>query len=408
MMEKIDGLRVFLYHQPIGTLSRLPGDKYLFSFDQDYIENPMRPTLSLSFKDIFGDLITDIKMTRARLPPFFSNLLPEGLLRDYLAHRAHLNPKHEFYFLWMLGKDLPGALTIRAIEGDEIPFQFHITSLKNEATKEIPLRFSLAGIQLKFSALQKNEHGLVIPANGVGGQWIVKLPHSVFAGVPENEYSMMELARRIGVDVPETFLIPIEEIQGLPKDLGRMSNKVFAIKRFDRTEGGEKIHIEDFAQVFGVFPEKKYTNASYRNIADVIWKEIGEAGIVEFIKRFVFNALIGNGDMHLKNWSLLYRGKNTPSLAPAYDFVSTILYLPEDKLALNFVDSKEFSSLTLDQFKRFASKTQLPEKLVLNTVQETVQAFSEAWKTIKDLPLEEEVRKAILTHLDTIPLWKKS
>ena len=126
---------------------------------------------------------------------------------------------------------------------------------------------------------------------------------------------------------------------------------------------------------------------------------------MEFIKRFVFNALIGNGDMHLKNWSLIYREKNKASLAPAYDFVSTILYLPEDWLALNFVDSKDFGSLTLNQFKRFASKAQLSEKLVLDTVGETIERFSESWKTIKDLPLKEDVRNAILNHLKTIPLW---
>jgi serine/threonine-protein kinase HipA len=216
---------------------------------------------------------------------------------------------------------------------------------------------------------------------------------------------MMELARKVGIDVPKIVLHPLEKLQGLPKELSQLGNHAFAIKRFDRTEDGNKIHIEDFAQVFGVYPEKKYRNASYRNIAEVIWKEIGTTGITEFIRRFVFNALIGNGDMHLKNWSLIYKEKNKAMLAPAYDFVSTILYLPEDKLALNFVDSKDFNSLTSNQFKRFAAKAQIPEHLVLYTVEETVQAFSEAWKTIKDLPLKEDVRKAILNHLKKIPIW---
>ena len=112
--------------------------------------------------------------------------------------------------------------------------------------------------------------------------------------------------------------------------------------------------------------------------------------------------------MHLKNWSLIYKEKNKASLAPAYDFVSTIPYLPEDKLALNFVDSKDFESLTMDQFKRFAAKAFLSEKLVLNTVQETVQAFSEAWKKVNELPLNKEVHNAILKHLKTIPLWNST
>jgi len=229
---------------------------------------------------------------------------------------------------------------------------------------------------------------LIIPADGIGGGWIIKLPHTTFQGVPENEYTMMELARQVGIDVPETILLPINELQGLPKGFERLGDYVFGIKRFDRTENGDRIHIEDFAQVFGVYPEKKYKNASYRNIAEVIQGETEEAGLIEFIRRFVFNALIGNGDMHLKNWSMIYKEKNKASLAPAYDFVSTILYLPEDKLALKFVDNKDFESLTLDQLKKFTAKALLSEKLVLDTVKETVQAFSEAWKTVKDLPVK--------------------
>lgn len=407
-MPNITLLRVLLYNEPIGTLTRLPGDKYLFAFDEEYINNPNRPILSLSFKDILGDLITDIKITRTRLPPFFSNLLPEGPLREYLAKRANSDPQHEFFLLWMLGQDLPGALTIQPMDDHELPAWRDDMRLASEKKKDSPLRFSLAGVQLKFSAIKKPGHGLTIPTNGVGGGWIVKLPHTEFPEVPENEYTMMELARRVGIEVPQTALYPIEKLEGLPQELQRTGNHVFVIKRFDRTASENRIHIEDFAQVFGVYPEKKYTSASYRNIAEVIWKETGETGIVEFIRRFVFNALIGNGDMHLKNWSLIYREKNKAALAPAYDLVSTILYLPGDTLALNFVDSKDFGSLTLAQFKRFAGKARLPEKLVLNTVQETVQAFAEAWKTIKDLPLQEEARNLILQHLKSVPLWNSN
>ncbi|MES2198816.1 MAG: HipA domain-containing protein [Chlamydiota bacterium] len=406
MTSEIKVLKVLLYENQIGTLTHLLGDKNLFTFDQDYIQNLARPTLSLSFKDTLGDLITNVKTTQTRLPPFFANLLPEGLLREYLARRANLNPLHEFSLLWVLGQDLPGALKIQASDNKELPFQTKSSNLTVDKKKETLLRFSLAGVQLKFSAIEKTNHGLTIPSNGIGGEWITKLPHTVFKGVPENEYAMMELARKVGIDVPETKLLPIAELEGLPQEFSHLGKYVFAIKRFDRAEHGRSIHIEDFAQVFGVYPEKKYKNASYRNIADVIRSEIGEPGIIEFIKRFVFNALIGNGDMHLKNWSLIYKEKNKASLAPAYDFVSTLPYLPGDQLALNFVDRKEFSSLTLDQFKRFAEKAMLSEKLVLSTVEETTDAFTDSLKTINDLPLKEDVHNSILTHLSTLPFWK--
>ena len=207
----------------------------------------------------------------------------------------------------------------------------------------------------------------------------------------------------MGIEVPKTALVPIEEIEGLPSELKFYGQQAFAIQRFDRSANSEeKIHIEDLAQVFSVYPEQKYTTVNYRTIAAFLWKETKEAGIVEFLKRFVFNVLIGNGDMHLKNWSLIYRQKNRAELSPAYDFLSTLSYIPEERLALNFIDDNDFR-LSLGQFKRFAAKAQLPEKLVIDTVQETVEVFAKAWKTADDLPLPEEVRKAISNHLKSLP-----
>lgn len=407
-MPDVAVLDVLLHDQPIGTLTHLPGDRNLFAFDQDYIDNPRRPTLSLSFRDVFGGLITDVKPRQTRVPPFFANLLPEGRLREYLAERAGVNPDREFFLLWVLGRDLPGALEIRPADGESWPSDAaeNVQETNHEAGEEAAmLRFSLAGVQLKFSAVKQASGGLTIPVDGVGGSWIVKLPSSKHNGVPENEHVMMELARRIGINVPETALIAIDQIAGLPKGIERAGSNAFAIRRFDRSAGGKRIHMEDFAQVFSVYPDKKYKSASYRNIAEVIWTETGEAGIAEFIRRLVFNALIGNGDMHLKNWSLIYPDGRSPALAPAYDFVSTVPYIAKDALALSFVGSKAFESLDLDQFSRFAAKARLTEKLVLDTVRETVHAFAQAWRDVADLAIDEEVRNAIAAHLKTLPIW---
>ena len=277
-----------------------------------------------------------------------------------------------------------------------------------DAQSPRPMRFSLAGVQLKFPAVKSAAGGLTVPADGVGGSWIVKLPSSRYPEVPENEFAMMELARRIGITVPETKLIPVSQILGLPVEVASLGEHAFVIRRFDRAPSGELIQIEDFAQVFGVYPENKYgrpgQRASYRNIAEVLWAETGDAGVTEFVRRLVFNVLIGNADMHLKNWSLIYPNRRTPELSPAYDFVSTIPYIPDDKLALTFVDSKDFASVTVEQFERFAMKARLPTKLTLDTVRETVVRFADAWnKSIPAIP--ERVRQPIQEHLPKIPLW---
>ena len=100
---------------------------------------------------------------------------------------------------------------------------------------------------------------------------------------------MMSLAGKMGLDVPDVELVPLDQIEGLPEGIGKIEEDAFAIRRFDRTEDGGRIHIEDFAQVFGVYPDEKYQKGSYRHIAKVLWLETGETGVREFIKRLVFN-----------------------------------------------------------------------------------------------------------------------
>jgi serine/threonine-protein kinase HipA len=379
-MADVSVLDVGLYGNRIGTLTLLPGDQTFFAFDQDYIEDPQRPTLSLSFKDTLGGLITDHRPVRTRVPPFFSNLLPEGALREYLAKQAGESPKREFFLLWMLGRDLPGAVTITPADGEAWPPETNHEVETGRLARDTILRFSLAGVQLKFSAVMVATGGLSIPAEGVGGSWIVKLPSMKFHGVPENEFAMMELARAVGIDVPRVRLIPLDEIDGLPDDVARMEGNALAVKRFDRTDDGRAVHIEDFAQVFGLYPEKKYEQASYRNIAEVLWAEAGADGVAEFIRRLVFNTLIGNADMHLKNWSLIYPDGRQAALAPGYDFVSTIAYLPDNKMALTLGRSKAMTALSLDQLSYLAAKARLPKKLVLDAAGETVRQFRKVWK----------------------------
>jgi serine/threonine-protein kinase HipA len=384
-MSDIRVLDVSLSGRSVGTLTLLPGDRTLFAFSQAYIDNPGRPTLSLSFKDSLGGLITDTGLHRARLPPFFSNLLPEGVLREYLAKRAGVHPQREFFLLRILGRDLPGAITVEVAEGSPGFGESKCGEDRADILPDMTLRFSLAGVQLKFSAVMETAGGLTIPAQGTGGSWIVKLPSMKYPNVPENEFAMMEMARAIGIDVPEVRLVPLKEIDGLPKEVSSMVSRegeavnALAVKRFDREKDGKAVHMEDFAQVFGVYPEKKYERASYRNIAEVLSAETGEAGVTEFVRRLVFSALIGNADMHLKNWSLIYPDGVTAALSPGYDFVSTIAYLPDTKVALTLGRTKEMTDLSVNQLTYFAAKARLSEKVVLDASRETAERFMEIW-----------------------------
>jgi serine/threonine-protein kinase HipA len=406
IMADVNVLDVLLYGEPIGTLTRVSGDRILFAFNEGYIADENRPVLGLGFKDHLGELITDFRTTQTRVMPFFANLLPEGHMRTYLAERAGVNPVRDFFLLRVLGSDLPGAISIRPADGESRPPNAHDdVDAEDDDRHEDALRFSLAGVQLKFSAIHEARGGLTIPARGVGGSWIVKLPPREFTGVPENEYSMMTLARLIGIDVPALQLIDVEAIRNLPEGIGAMEGQALAIQRFDRLEDGSAVHIEDFAQVFGVYPHDKYKKASAANIAQVIGIESGEDDIAEFIRRLTFNTLIGNADMHLKNWSLIYPDRRRAVLAPAYDFVSTIPYIPDSKAALNFSRTKRFDQFSEDELAHLAAKALLPEKLVLDTARETIALFHQHWRAEKDnLPLTGAIIQTVEVHLQTIPI----
>ncbi len=119
-MPDVSVLNVALHGNKIGTLRLLQGDQ-IFAFIQEYIDEARRPTLTLSFKDDHGGLVTEQPATHIQVSPFFSNLLPEGPLRKYLADRAGVKEVREFFLLWVLGRDLPGAVTVTPTNGEAWP-----------------------------------------------------------------------------------------------------------------------------------------------------------------------------------------------------------------------------------------------------------------------------------------------
>ena len=392
-------LEVFIGDLKIGEITLLTNERSLFIFDDNYLNLSDKPILSQSFFDKSGEIIAQTKILQTKLPPFFSNLLPEGHLRQYLAQQGGINQQSEFKLIELLGEDLPGSVIVK-------PGHYIDTDIKQES-KDLSrddqvYRFSLAGIQLKFSAIVQSSGGLTIPASGLGGDWIVKLPAQNFTSVPENEFSMLRLAKEVGIDTPEINLIDLDKVSGLP-ELGILGgNKALAVKRFDR-EDGKRIHIEDFAQVYSVFPKDKYDKVNYGNIANMVWTLTGQDGLVDFIKRLVFNIIIGNGDMHLKNWSFIYPDGKTPQLAPAYDFVSTVVYIPDDKLALNLAGEKDMYKISLASFSKLANKAQLPEYLVVNTAKEMATSVLEVWNKNKyNYPLSDLIIVGIDRHISKL------
>jgi serine/threonine-protein kinase HipA len=382
-------LKILLGDVAVGHLTGFPDGKSLFAFDDSYIDlGPGRPTLSLSFNTPGDEEATERKLreiysSRMKLPPFFSNLLPEGVLREYMVKRLKIHHDHEFDILMALGASLPGA--IRALPADALPQTAlnYQPGTAHAAPDEASIKFSLGGSQLKFSMIERGGRFTLADGND---EWIVKPPHPTHPNVPANEYTMMRLAAAAGIQTPEVKLVKLDDI-----DLGGLAGFsipqwetwAYAIKRYDRTAEG-RVHVEDFAQVFNVYADQEYKATNYDTIGRLIFDIFPERfeQLAEFIRRLVVNILIGNGDAHLKNWSVIYKDKVTPQLSPAYDLVSTIHYVQNDSLALNLGGERRFESIDESHFERIANRIGASPKFVLDIVKETVIAAQQTWPGI--------------------------
>ncbi|OBG34150.1 type II toxin-antitoxin system HipA family toxin [Mycobacterium sp. E3198] len=359
------------------------GDVARFVFDAGYWENPNRNVLGLWFED---DPRRSPKAA-LRLPPWFSNLLPEGTLRDWIARDQGVSADRELQLLLRIGRDLPGAVEVVASDAAFDPDLLGQPQSQTAVERHGRARwkFSLAGVGLKFSLLKQNER-LALPASGELGDWIVKLPDALYPDVPANEFAAMNLARSIGIDVPEVALVHRDDLPVLPARAWPGAEQVaFAIARFDRGLGGERIHIEDFAQVRGFYDNAKYTG-SFETVGALTYRNYDRSSLREFVRRLTFNLLIGNGDAHLKNWSLIYLDGRVPSLSPAYDLVSTAPYASPDEpddFGLSFGGTKVMARIGRDAFRQFQSRLRAEAADVLDVVDETVERFQAAWPDAK-------------------------
>lgn len=392
---------VWLRGDRVGTLFQR-GDYTRFVFSDEYLDDPDRPVLGLLFEQ-------DLSARHAaalRLPCWFSNLLPEGRLREWIAADRKVSPQREMELLAQVGHDLPGAVRVLPApdgEGSEIewlPKPSPISSVHR--WEQDTWRFSLAGVALKFSMLAKGDR-LTLPAFGVGGDWIVKLPDQTYPDVPRNEFTMMSLAASAGIAVPPVQLVHREELEGLPPDVWTSREEwAYAIRRFDRNANRDSIHIEDLAQVRNVYPEDKYLG-NYETVAALAHRGHDLDGLREFARRLAFTVLIANGDAHLKNWSLIYSDPRVPTLAPAYDMVSTAYYLGErETLGLKFGGTRRFDQVTVSTFERLQRRLRAPQAELAGCVAELVERVRLHWPEHRDqLSVNPELASSIESNIAT-------
>src|SRR5690606_26481949 len=191
---------------------------------------------------------------------------------------------------------------------------------------------SLSGVQTKLGVIKQKER-YVGRSKDQDTHIIAKLPVTGYPLLPEAEELSLRLARAAGVNACDAYLEPLSRLAALHDyEMGNAAadTRFLAVVRYDRGPDG-RVHCEDFAQVFGVMPEDKYsTEYSCLAVAATFlaYPSLGEAAIHELLRRIVVNEMLGNPDMHLKNIGLWYPDGRTPELPPAYDIVAHTLYAP--------------------------------------------------------------------------------
>lgn len=374
MMEAV--YAVLLHGEHVGAIHRR--DAFTkFVFDRDYWDRPNRAVLGRWFED------HPRKQPRATnwVPAWFSNLLPEGRLRELIAREQGVDTHREIDLLTRIGADLPGA--VQVVPDPEAPvdegFEAATDGLVNVPGPSARLRFSLAGMGLKFSMRQEGDR-LVLPARGEDGGWIVKTPDGNYPGLVANEAAVMRLAGEVGIEVPEVHVRRRDQVDELgegawPSD----EDEAYVVRRFDRTAEG-RVHIEDFAQVLGRFGlgEGKY-RSTVEAVAAIAYRGRDHASLREMVRRTVFNLFVGNGDAHLKNWSLIYPDRKIARLSPAYDLVCTAIYPHQADLGLPFFGTARLSEISRDHFARLQAALNVDDDDVLDVVDEMIERFCQAW-----------------------------
>ena len=243
-------------------------------------------------------------------------------------------------------------------------------------------KISIQGVQPKLSAKLNLKLG-IFELVDLRGEFILKPQNPMFRQLPENEDLSLKMAKKCGIEVPIHGLI-------FSKD----KKLTYFIKRFDRRGRNKKIAVEDFSQLSGETRETKY-NSSMEKVVNIIDKYCTFPAIekIKLFRRTLFNFLIGNEDMHLKNFSLISRNDKI-ELAPAYDFLNTTIALnsPQEEIALPLGGEK--SNLNRRLFIEYFGNERLHlNKKTINNVLISIQEAIPSWyELIKDSFLSTDLK----------------
>ena len=378
---------------PVGMIL---GDNFAeaqFSYFDNYLTNATSQPISISLP------LQEEPFSPQKTRNFFDGLLPEGFMRATISKSLHASEDDYLSVLALLGKECLGAIKVTK-EGDEaLPSHYcqleqaQIEELAEEgATKSADLvvgsRLSLTGasgkVGLYYDAVNSRWFQ---PFGEAPSTHIVKQSHVRFSKIVANEQLCLMCARKLGIDVPESFIV---------NQNAKGDTQLFATRRYDRKilKNSQRIdnlpvpfrlHQEDFAQALGIASFDKYEDEGQNYLTKMfgLLRDHSEFPVEDQLKLWdicIFNCLIGNADNHIKNLSLLYsEGLNTIRLAPAYDIVSTSVYEnTSTHMGLSIGGEFELHKISRESFEDEAKRVGLGAKMALSHFDNMSSKFESA------------------------------
>ncbi|MEJ7688655.1 MAG: type II toxin-antitoxin system HipA family toxin [Variovorax sp.] len=373
---------------------------------------PDRPAQAALWQDVKNPLFN---AQGGRLPGFFQNLLPEGVLRTHLAQLRGCRDDDHFELLAACGGDLPGAISARPVSVDRATLQRLVTQDQDALEMSVvempmPQGISVSGVQPKLGLRRQGGRYVARTRAGASTRVIAKLPMVGRPHMPQLEKLSLDLTGAAGVDVCHAELAPLSAIAAEHSYALPDEPDFLAVTRFDR-DGPRRIHFEDFAQVLAIDPQHKYS-ASYLEMALAMraFPSLGDAAVLELVRRLVVNELLGNPDAHLKNFGVLYPDGVAPRLAPAYDIVAYAAVHGVDGHALPLLPAargaqavRRSTLFTPGSVRAFCFSAGMHEPLVRRTVAETIRAARAAWPGMIDAsalpaPWKKRLQQRLRSH----------
>lgn len=245
--------------------------------------------------------------------------------------------------------------------------------------------FSISGVQDKIS-LKLSGKNLIPTTNG--GEYILKpIPENPVPqfqnDIPANEHLTMQIAKQIfKIQTAENALINFTD-----------NESAYITKRFDRING-QKVRQEDFCQIGGISPETDGPNfkyeTSYEEMGKIIFDHCAapKIEIEKLYKLILFNYIFGNGDAHLKKFSLIETINDDFVLSPAYDLLNTNIHFPNEfRMALDLFKNFETEHYKINAFYGFEDFVKLGELYGIksNRVKKIILEFPDKKEKVEKL-----------------------